>query len=267
MTDAPRTLIEELTRRANTKRAEDRRAQHIRPAPFFAAAQKAQRAPAWALEASKGSLDWWPEGTQPGEVGGASHLEEVYEQVFKEARQDGYAAGLAQGAEEGRAQTVEDAKGDIEELRAVTAALTETAAQLADLRAEAMRTAGDDTLTLALEVGRRLAAEAQLGSIEWVAPLLREAVQVLTDADRVVCLVSPELEQRLGETADLGVEVPFEVRDGLGPLDIVVESSFGRVDASFKQRFDNLVTSVADATGASLTTDFWMTDTSNGCRS
>jgi flagellar biosynthesis/type III secretory pathway protein FliH len=265
MTDAPRTLIEELARRAQMKEAEARRGQDIRPAPFFVAAQAAHKSPAWALDAPLQSLEWRPEGTpQPSAMGGAAHLEEIYEQVFQEARQDGYAAGLEQGALEGQQRAAMGAEADLAELRQVILSLAESATKLEEVRADLMKAAEDDAIALALKIGRRLALEAQLESTEWVAPMLREAMLALTDSDKVVCLISHELHERLEKVEDLGVDCPFEVRPGLGPLDVVIESRFGRVDASFQKRFDNLVNSVDQATGANLSADLVESDPTRG---
>ena len=110
------------------------------------------------------------------------------------------------------------------------------------LRQTMLDEAESQMVQLALEIGQRMACEAQLGDTSWVAPLVRQASEALTQSDRAVCRLSPQLAERLNkEQAWPEIQgMVFEISPDLDDLDLVVESRFGRVDASFRERLGHL---------------------------
>lgn len=226
--------------------------------------------PGWASGSPAKLRSWWPGGRQhhtpapeptpepeperlyeeefesqeePHELlmGAAAHLEQVYEETFAEARQSGYQDGLEQGLNEGREQARQDVEERLSEVGELIQVLRDQMEHLADLRRRALVDAEEQAVELALSFGERLAERALLTDTAWVAPLMREASEALTEADRVVCRVSPELGRRLRQAQAVPeFDGVFEISEDLGPLDLVVESHCGRVDASFSERLRQL---------------------------
>ncbi|MBH23292.1 MAG: hypothetical protein CMH57_02290 [Myxococcales bacterium] len=230
----------------------------VQPVPFAASAQGGEGVPAWArrVEASEPQA-WQPFDPSPGRPAPqavaapeedeglqavAEQLEQAYQEAFAQGMEEGYTEGVSQGRAEGEAQAQEQVEAELEKLRSSCQALEAEVQRLLESRAQLTEQLEEDAVELALLIGERLAAEAQLQDTGWVAPLVREAAGALTEADRVVCAVSPELASRLQEAgASLaGSGVLMEVREGLKPLDVVVESRFGRVDASFSERLEHM---------------------------
>jgi flagellar assembly protein FliH len=227
----------------------------------------ALRQPGWASAITPKLRAWWP-GQEPASepapppptgdrlheeefelaedqrealMGAAAHLEQVYEETFAEARQAGHQEGLEQGWAEGRQLAHQEAEAHLGELRGLISLFQGELRQLAELRRKTLIDAEEQAVELALSIGERLAERALLGDTRWVGPLMREAAEALTEADRVVCRVSPELGRRLRH-ADAMPEIDgvFEISEDLGPLDLIVESHCGRVDASFSERLAQL---------------------------
>ncbi len=173
------------------------------------------------------------------------------EQAFEEARARGFEVGMQEGLADAEEQLSEAIEADVAELQAVHRRLVEEIEALARLRRQMMDEAEGQMVSLAMDVGRRLACESLMADTAWVAPLVREAAAALTEADKVTCRLSPALAERLErDSAPLDVAgVGFEISNDLKELEIVVESRFGRVDASFEERLDHLTRAVRDRVG------------------
>ncbi|MEL6177410.1 MAG: FliH/SctL family protein [Myxococcota bacterium] len=232
--------------------------EQLKPVPFLPQANPAEQVPGWFQKPCSEATEprpWSPFGqeepspavdvpeeAQEAHEGAAEQLEQAYQEAFAQGSEEGYAEGLAKGQADGEAQALEQAEAELEQLREIGSRLEAEVQKLSQEREQLAEQFETDAVKLALLIGSRLAAEAQLTNTEWVVPLVRDAAQALTDSDRVVCAVSPELAERLqsdGVTL-AGNGVLMEVRESLDPLDVVVESRFGRVDASFEERLEHL---------------------------
>lgn len=179
-------------------------------------------------------------------MGAAAHLEKVYEETRAEASQLGYEEGLERGREEGAAEAKEEVASEIAELQETCQRFAEELEDLKKIRKRLMVEAEEQSVQLALAVGERLAKRSLLQESAWVEGLIKEAVEALTDGDRVTCKISPELGQKLrDENKFPQIEGTFEMVEELGPLDLIVESHCGRVDASFAERLEQLSRAVS----------------------
>ena len=170
------------------------------------------------------------------------------EAAFEEARARGFEAGLEEGRQGAEVEAEAALAQELEALRSMTRRFAQELDAVGRLRHMMMDEAEAQMVALALDVGQRMACEAQLGSTQWVAPLVRQAAEALTEADRVICRLSPALAVRMDKDEawpDIQGMV-FEIAPELDELDIVVESRFGRVDASFRERLEHLERAVRE---------------------
>jgi flagellar biosynthesis/type III secretory pathway protein FliH len=156
---------------------------------------------------------------------------------------------------EAQAEVREAYERELESLKETTRRFAEELEALARMRKAMMDEAEDQMISLCIDVGQRLACEAQMGDTSWVGPVVREAAEALTDTDRAVCRVSSELAGRLDkDRAWPEVQgLVFEIAPDLEALDIVVESRFGRVDASFRERLQHLERAVRERVEKAVT--------------
>ncbi len=252
---------------ADAKRIMRRTAARQVPRELFGeqAPEPLQR-PGWASSSPAQLRSWWPgqepepepEPLMPSEpihidevevdeeqhdvlMGAAAHLEQVYDETFQEARDTGYKAGLEEGMREGRERAEEEAAEARDELATLVARIAQETSRLVQMRRKLLIEAESQGVELALAVGERLAERALLGDTHWVPALLREASETLTEGDRMICQLSPELARRLRQEGAMPeLDGVFEISEDLGPLDLVVENHCGRVDAGFKERFRQL---------------------------
>lgn len=210
--------------------------------------------PSWIAANGSQVRTWWPgaeheqaqqapQSAEEPTLDPSPQLQAHLEEVMAEAREVGHAEGLEEGFRQGVERAQQDVDAELTRLRELAERLQHEVERLATCRRQALVQAEKDAVALAMEVGQRLAGEALLGDVAWVEPLVRQAVESLTEADRVVCRLSPELHERLARggiaMADTD-KVTVEVMPDFEPLDLVIESRFGRVDASFNERFEQL---------------------------
>ncbi len=198
-------------------------------------------------EEAQSVRSWWP-GQQaplvepepePEPEPAAPSPEEVYEAAFEQGQADGYEAGYNEAIQAAQ----QEVEAQLQALQEASQALSAQLQELAQARARILSAAETDAVALALEVGQRLAADALMQDTAWVTPLIRQASGALTEADRVVCRISPELAERLrasGQPLEAFEGVQIELAPDFGPLDVVVETCFGRVDAGFEDRLEHL---------------------------
>lgn len=236
----------------------------VRPVSFLRPAQPAPKEaqqpeaaepvvlkPTWIAANGSQVRTWWP-GSEPAQappsveeptLDPSPQLQAHLEEVMAEAREVGHAEGLEEGFRQGVERAQQEVDAELTRLRELADRLQGEVERLAQCRRKALIQAEKDAVSLAMEVGQRLAGDALLGDVAWVEPLVRQAVDSLTEADRVVCRISPELQERLargGVTMADTDKVTVEVVPDFEPLDLVIESRFGRVDASFNERFEQL---------------------------
>jgi flagellar biosynthesis/type III secretory pathway protein FliH len=228
----------------------------IKPVSFARAPQIEEelRRPTWSNRGN-GDVHQWspinldapePQSHEVAEV--AEPAPAGTEEAFEEARALGHAEGIEQGHTEGLEAAQADIEAKTEELQSLADTLGKEIEALGRLRQTWMAEAESQMVSLAMDVGQRLAAEAQLGDTDWVAPLIRQAAEALTETDRIICRLSSDLASRL-EQADAWPDVKgmiFEIAPEMEPLDLVVESRFGRVDASLKERIEHLERSIRE---------------------
>jgi len=186
----------------------------VQPAPFFGAPVESSGAPAWAHRAAEAEPTPWqpvvnaPEASSaseevPAEDEGlqavAEQLEQAYQEAYAQGTEEGYAEGFKQGQAEGEAQALAQAEVELEALRRMCRSLEAELQRVLESRAQLVEQLEEDAVELAMHIGEKLAADAQLRDVDWVAPLVRDAAGALTEADRVICAVSPELASRLQE--------------------------------------------------------------------
>ena len=169
-------------------------------------------------------------------------LAALYDETRAAAHEEGYQAGYDEGVTAGQEAGSAALEEELVLLREAREQMENELRSLAALRGRLVAEAETESVELALRVGKRLAGEAQLEDLSWVAPLIRDASLALTTGDRVVCRVGIALADRL-ERAGQGLEIDgavFERCHDLGPLELVVESECGRVDAGLEARFEEL---------------------------
>ncbi len=221
--------------------------------------------PTWASQAGNHARAWNPgeevpatpassttHASAPQENDGAlqdaaTQLERVYEETYEEARQAGFEQGEKEGRKEGRKEGKQQMEASQKQLAETIARFEEQLKSLQNIRRRAMIDAEEQTVELALTIAQRLAGEALLCDTSWVAPLMREAIEALTDADRIACRVAPSLAKRIEEASVvLPPNTSVVIDQDLQELGMVFESQFGRVDASFQERFEHMRRAVED---------------------
>ena len=219
--------------------------------------------PMWSRDAQRSVTQWWPsqrveapqrtQAPSPAAAPAVAQAPRVEappspEEAFEAARLRGHEEGLEQGRAEAEAAAREDYEREVETLKQTTQRFAQEIEALGRMRQQMLEEAENQMIALCIDVGQRLACEAQLGETQWVAPVIRQAAEALTDADRIVCKVSSELASRLDQDSSWPEiqGMVFDIAPDLDALDIVVESRFGRVDASFRERLRHLERAVKE---------------------
>lgn len=226
------------------------------------------RTPDWFRDGSTAARPWTPEESkspafeEPLEAAEPSVVEEPEDELeidqaalaalYDETREAAHAEGYEEGFEEGRRAGEDIGREAVEEelaaLQDARLRLESELHSLALVRRQLLADAEKQSIELAFRIGKRMAAEAQLQSTDWVEPLVREARRALTNEDRAVCKVSPELAERLEQAGGMPTleGTVFEQSRDLEPLELVVETQFGRIDAGFDARFRQLRKSILE---------------------
>jgi flagellar biosynthesis/type III secretory pathway protein FliH len=175
-------------------------------------------------------------------------LAALYDETREAAQTEGFDAGFEEGQRAGEDIGRENVEEELAALQDARIRLEAELHSLALLRRQLLADAEKQSIELAFKIGKRMAAEAQLNDTAWVQPLVREACRALTSEDRAVCKISPELAARLEEAGGMPTleGTVFEQSRDLEPLEIVVETQFGRIDAGFEARFNQLRKSILD---------------------
>jgi flagellar assembly protein FliH len=153
---------------------------------------------------------------------------------------EAYRAGFKQGEEAGR-----------EAMRApfalALASFQRAAEDILHLRAQVLRLAEEDVITLAFHFARKVIQQEALNNREVLSTTLQRALDCLIDRDNIVVRVNPtDLQQALELQADL-----LNLRSGIKALTIqadatigrggcVVESTFGEIDARLEAQIEEV---------------------------
>lgn len=223
------------------------------------------RTPDWFRDASGDARPWTPVEAkaqpvvEPVEVApepdpevelalDQAALAALYDETRDAAQADGYEEGFEEGRRAGEDIGRENVEEELAALQDMRLRLESELHSLALVRRQIMADAEKQAIDLAMRIGKRLAAEAQLADVSWVEPLVQEARRALTSDDRAVCRISPELAERLTAAGGLPTleGTVFEQSRDLEPLDLVIETQFGRIDASFDERFNQMRKSILE---------------------
>jgi flagellar biosynthesis/type III secretory pathway protein FliH len=117
--------------------------------------------------------------------------------------------------------------------------------EMATTRSKVLEAAARELATLAAIIARRVIARELLLAPEILEDLVHEALEALSERDRIVVRVGrgfqhavDGLEQKL---AVRGNEFRVLVEDGLGDYDCIVETELGQVDESVEKRLEKLL--------------------------
>lgn len=159
------------------------------------------------------------------------------------------AAALAQEAyDDGFKQGEEAAREEIAERFATLFASLEQAWEaLSRGRAEALRLAEEDIITLALQLAQKIVHYEVSGHRQVFATTLQRALTFLVDCDRVVIRVNPtdlvqaqELQPHLVGSRGLSTAPILCGDESIGRGGCVVDSEFGSIDARIEAQFAEL---------------------------
>ena len=113
-------------------------------------------------------------------------LAALYDETREAAQAEGYEAGFEEGQRAGEEIGRENVEEELAALQDARLRLEAELHSLALTRRQMLADAENQAIELAFKIGKRMAAEAQLTSTEWVEPLVREACRALTSEDRAV---------------------------------------------------------------------------------
>lgn len=167
----------------------------------------------------------------------------MLEQQMRDGHDEGYAAGHAQGVEEGRAA-----------LAGAVAALQQAAAELTARRDALCDVVEPAAVSLALAGAEQVVGAALAVQPDLVLQTTRGALRRLVERDRVTVLVSPDdfdrvkahaphLVEELGGISSLDVQVERRIATG----GVIVQTPEGDVDARLDTRFARLGEVVREA--------------------
>jgi flagellar assembly protein FliH len=153
---------------------------------------------------------------------------------------EAYKAGFKQGQEAAQ-------EAMREPLALALASFQHAAETILHLRAQVLRLAEEDVLTLAFHFARKVIQQEALHNREVLSTTLRRALDCLIERDNIVVRVSPaDLQQAQELQADLrnicgGIKaLTLQADAAIGRGGCVVESTFGEIDARLEAQIEEI---------------------------
>jgi flagellar biosynthesis/type III secretory pathway protein FliH len=153
---------------------------------------------------------------------------------------EAYSVGFKQGEEAAR-------EAMREPLALALASFQHAAEAILHLRAQVLRLAEDDVITLAFHFARKVIQQEALHNREVLSTTLRCALDCLIDCDNIVVRVSPaDLQHALELQADLlnicgGIKaLAIQADAAIGRGGCVVDSTFGEIDARLEAQIEEI---------------------------
>jgi flagellar assembly protein FliH len=153
---------------------------------------------------------------------------------------EAYSAGFQQGDEAAR-------EAMREPFALALASFQHAAEAILHLRAQVLRLAEEDVITLAFHFARKVIQQEALNNRQVLSTTLRRALDCLIDRDNIVVRVSPaDLQQAQELQADLlnissGIKaLTIQADAAIGRGGCVVESTFGEIDARLEAQIEEI---------------------------
>lgn len=173
--------------------------------------------------------------------GGLAHEQKnELEEKIRQARQESYDKGFAEGVNKGI--TVQK-----EETQSAIGAVTELMAELTKLRQGIIEKTEQQIVQLAFAIAAKVIHQEVKQDATVVASVLREAVRSVTDRDGMKVRLNPhdfryimEIKEDFLKEMDGVKNIIFAEDPGIKAGGLMVETIFGEVDARLEQQFNEI---------------------------
>lgn len=163
--------------------------------------------------------------------------ESTVEKTMLQAKEQGWDAGYAEGAQSARTEV-------IEQTREMLAKLEEIIVTANEMRNRTLALQEHDFLKLSTILAEKLIKREISCDTQWLVLTIIEGLKKLSDAEKVTIRVCPSDYQVLREYEDFSTvftgRISWQSDQNLNPGDCIFETEFGAIDASLERRLEKI---------------------------